>query len=175
MSSENIASDQNGYASMTMSWTIALSAAIPTPSQRTPLTRAQTPKAARPCTTPMQMRTQPHVLRPLKTNFALSVKNVEFETAAMPSMKFSDASMASMTPANSTQPSPRDSSAYEYARSAGLVRGGGPPRFDGAHDIPPGESRHRRKPAILSADATPAQRGPHHLNRMIAAPFTRFG
>src|SRR3954451_9702545 len=174
MSSENIASDQNGYASMTSSWTMALIAAIATPSQRTPLTRIQTPSAVNPCTTETQMRTQPHVLSPLRTYFALLVKKVEFETAAMPSIKLSVASIARMTPANSTQPSPRASSAYSYAYAGS---------FEAAVSLgstvlmnPSWGAWPSPQFGDPGADGTPAYDAPHHLNCMISGrPFTRFG
>ena len=50
--------------------------------------------------------TQPHVLRELNTYFASSTKNVEFETAAMPYIRFIPARSARIVPAKSTQPSP---------------------------------------------------------------------
>ena len=43
-------------------------------------------------------------------NFASPTKNDELETAAMPSIMFRTASIPSMTPANSTQPSPVEAS-----------------------------------------------------------------
>ena len=65
--------------------------------------------------------------------FALSVKNVEFETAAMPSMKFERADAASsITPAKSTQPSP------------------GCPRTAGAHRLP--SSSNGRSVAAKAGD-----------------------
>ena len=100
----NRASDQNGYAGMNSSWMMAFNAAIPTPIQRTPLVRAQMPSATSPWPTPQKIRIQPQVLRPLITNLAFSVKNVEFETAAIPSMMLIVARIMSITPANDTQP-----------------------------------------------------------------------
>src|SRR4051794_33232750 len=106
MSSANRHSDQNGYDGMKANCTIALSAAIATPTQRMAFHLAHTPKAVTIWTTLTAIRIQPHVLRSLKTYFASPTKNFEFETAATPSMKFSVASIASMMPANDIQPTP---------------------------------------------------------------------
>src|SRR3954471_18551013 len=104
MSSENMHSAQNGYAGMAISWITALSEAMATPTQRTPLTWAQMPNAAASWMALRTISTQPHVFSPLMTNFALPTKKAEFETAATPSMKLIVARIENITPANTTQP-----------------------------------------------------------------------
>src|SRR5260370_278423 len=68
---------------MNTSWTIALTAAIATPIQRTAVHWAQTPKAVTSWPTLMTIRTQPPVVRSARTKLAAPTKKVEFDTASL--------------------------------------------------------------------------------------------
>jgi hypothetical protein len=96
MSSVNSASDQNGYAGMNASWTIALSRG----DQDADPAQALDPHAdadGEPAWHTLRMiSAQPYVLRFEMTNWASLTKNFEFDTAARPSMKFSTASRPSI-------------------------------------------------------------------------------
>jgi len=72
-----------------------------------------------------------------------------------------------------THPSPRDSSAYEYAYAGSFEAA---VRFGSTVLMNP-SLRAVTSPQAgdPEADRTPAHAARHHLNRMIAAPFTRFG
>src|SRR6266487_5808115 len=112
MSSEKIASAQNGYAGMKSNWAIAFTETITMPAQRATLLPAQMPKATKSWTTPMSRTIQPHILRSLKMYLASLMKKLDFETAAMPSMMLKIATITIITPTKVIQPPPATSSPY---------------------------------------------------------------
>jgi hypothetical protein len=100
---------------MKSSWATPSSVATVTPNQRTPGVLAHYPTGGQHLREAEDEDDPSERVRSLITRRAFSVKNVELEIAATPSMKFSILSIRRITPANVTQPSPDVSSTYSLA------------------------------------------------------------
>src|SRR6266498_1315410 len=107
-----MASAQNGYAGMNISWAIALTETTTMPVHRATLLPAQMPKATNSSTTAISRTIQPQVFRSLRMYLASPMKKLDFEIAAMPSMMLRIATMTIITPANVIQPPPDACSPY---------------------------------------------------------------